>query len=231
MADTKLVRQQHVAFEFATAMTEVETAVALAAQAAIAVGNARHVEDEGQAVRHQVADRFGVEAGGLEGLLVEGPDNHHAAQVFTCHQIEPINQGLDDAELGQRHGQHGEDQRRADGAAFLVQRVLEQAQVGPLDPGDDLSAPDRLAVGDQPFEGDLRIDQGKDLAGHLESGQDKILLGDQFGTGAGSGRHRRGGGDVSGADIFFESIAQQSLDERGTHGQDSFKKSGLKRRP
>ncbi len=46
----------------------------------------------------------------LEGLHVEGSDDHHAGQVFTRHQVEPVNQALDDLEFGQGDGKYGQDQ-------------------------------------------------------------------------------------------------------------------------
>ena len=43
-----------------------------------------------------------VEAVLLEVLHVEGADDHHARQVLARHQVEPVDQVLDDLELGQR---------------------------------------------------------------------------------------------------------------------------------
>ncbi len=51
-----------------------------------------------------------VEALLLERLHVEGPDDHHAGQVLAGDQVEPVDQALDDLELGQGDGEDGQDQ-------------------------------------------------------------------------------------------------------------------------
>ena len=55
-----------------------------------------------------------IEALLFEGLHVEGPDDHHAGQVFAGHQVEPVDQVLDDLELGQGDGEDGQDQAQQD---------------------------------------------------------------------------------------------------------------------
>ena len=51
-----------------------------------------------------------VEALLFEVLHVEGADDHHPGQVFARHQVEPVDQALDDPEFGQGDGENGQDQ-------------------------------------------------------------------------------------------------------------------------
>ena len=55
-----------------------------------------------------------VEAVLLEVLHVEGADDHHARQVLAGHQVEPVDQVLDDLELGQGDREDGQDQAEQD---------------------------------------------------------------------------------------------------------------------
>ncbi len=62
-----------------------------------------------QAVAGQILIGF-IETGFFERLHVEGPDDHHPGQVFTRHEVEPVNQALDDLEFWQGNREYGQDQ-------------------------------------------------------------------------------------------------------------------------
>ena len=55
-----------------------------------------------------------IEAVLFELLHIEGPDDHHAGQTLARHQVEPVDQVLDNLELGQGNREDDQDQAKQD---------------------------------------------------------------------------------------------------------------------
>ena len=71
-------------------------------------------------------------------------------------------------------------------------------------------AADRVAVRDERGEGDRWIDAAKDLARHIESGDDARRLGQQRPPRLPSGRNCQGRGDIATADVLSQSQVEES---------------------
>jgi hypothetical protein len=64
-----------------------------------------------------------------------------------------------------------------------------------------------LAILDEFLKGGFRREEMEDPLGNVNPGQDKILLGDQFGTGLRAGWDRRQCRYIASTDILFENTA------------------------
>ena len=113
---------------------------------------------------------------------------------------------------------HGLDVARGEGGhtGETLQQVQrhalpgEQAARRSLDRGNRSHRRHRVTVRDERGEGDRWIDAAKDLARHLESGDDARRLGQQLPPRLPLGRNGHGRGDIATADVLGESQVEKS---------------------